>query len=48
LADGGFAVPQFGHAAASRDAHSMQNFRPASFAVPQVEQITPAAPTTWR
>ena len=40
LADGGFVVPQFGHAADSGVAHSVQNFAPGRFSVPQVGQIT--------
>jgi hypothetical protein len=31
--------------AAIREPHCSQNFRPASFAVPQLEQITPASPS---
>ena len=40
LRAGGFAVPQLGQAAASGVAHSVQNFAPARFSVPQFGQIT--------
>jgi hypothetical protein len=32
-----------GHAAANGVAHSMQNFAPTRFSVPQFEQITPVS-----
>jgi hypothetical protein len=42
LAPGRLAEPQAGHPSASADPHSSQNLRPASFRVPQFEQITNA------
>jgi hypothetical protein len=40
LASGRFGRPQAGHVTASSVPHSAQNFRPASLAVPQAEQVT--------
>ena len=41
---GRFGAPQAGQPAASGAAQVSQNLRPASFSVPQFEQITRAAP----
>jgi hypothetical protein len=41
LAAGRFAAPQLGQVAANGIAHSMQNFAPTPFWVPQFEQTTP-------
>jgi hypothetical protein len=44
LAVGEFGALQEGQAIANRAAHSEQNLRPASFWVPQFEQITMPSP----
>jgi hypothetical protein len=43
LTPAGFGVPQDGQAIARELPHSPQNFRPASFVVPQAAQSTSAA-----
>ena len=42
-ASGLFGVPHAGQASASRAAHALQNLRPASFSVPQLEHVTARA-----
>jgi hypothetical protein len=39
---GSFAAPQVGHAIASGEPHSAQNFRPARFNRPHDRQVTPS------